>query len=291
MSTFFRILWMKCNHSYTFLSTERYYSYSCWVQTLEDFFICFFFFCDLNHVCTCAHLHSARWVTKTFRSLSRDKPFMVIFSKKIPNRLVRAGYDWCGMYRRRIWLDCPDVITWPKGKTRQTSISCTWSSLLMYICWRESSSSLFRSRRVLPSSAAKCRSERTRDGKKKFRFTWNVLSEEKREKIRQSWIGLIDYLILILKTKRSDQRELSHPPLTDILQLSQRHALFSWNVEEEQEEEENPVGSTQQDSTAVEDEESLTSFYWTWMKCFITRVFRREQWQEHTHTHISIIVL
>lgn len=123
--------------------------------------------------------------------------------------------------------------------------------------------------------------------KRKFRFTWNVLSEEKREKIRQSWISLIDYLILILKTKRSDQRELSYPPLTDILQLSQRHALFSWNVEEEQEEE-NPVGSTQQDSTAVEDEESLTSFYWTWMKCFITRVFRREQWQEHTHTHTLI---
>lgn len=47
----------------------------------------FFFFCDLNHVCTCAHLHSARWVTKTFRSLSRDKPFMVIFSKKFPTGL------------------------------------------------------------------------------------------------------------------------------------------------------------------------------------------------------------
>lgn len=39
-----------------------------------------------------------------------------------------------------------------------TSISCTCSSLLMYICCSESSSSLLRSSRVFPSSAAKCRS-------------------------------------------------------------------------------------------------------------------------------------
>lgn len=40
-----------------------------------------------------------------------------------------------------------------------TSISCTCSSLVMYICCSESSSSLLRSRRVFPSSAAKCRSD------------------------------------------------------------------------------------------------------------------------------------
>lgn len=39
-----------------------------------------------------------------------------------------------------------------------TSISCTCSSLVEYICCRDSSSSLFRSRSVFPSSAAKCRS-------------------------------------------------------------------------------------------------------------------------------------
>lgn len=39
-----------------------------------------------------------------------------------------------------------------------TSISCTCSSLVEYICCRDSSSSLFLSSRVFPSSAAKCKS-------------------------------------------------------------------------------------------------------------------------------------
>lgn len=43
--------------------------------------------------------------------------------------------------------------TWPL-----TSISCTCSSLVEYICCRDSSSSLFLSSRVFPSSAAKCKS-------------------------------------------------------------------------------------------------------------------------------------
>lgn len=41
-----------------------------------------------------------------------------------------------------------------------TSISCTCSSLVMYICCRESSSSLFLSSRVFPSSAARWRSRK-----------------------------------------------------------------------------------------------------------------------------------
>lgn len=49
---------------------------------------------------------------------------------------------------------------------KHTSISCTCSSLLMYICCRESSSSLLRSRRVLPSSAAKCKSDRSQGRRK-----------------------------------------------------------------------------------------------------------------------------
>lgn len=44
-----------------------------------------------------------------------------------------------------------------------TSISCTCSSLVAYICCRESSSSLFRSSSVFPSSAANCKSEKQRD--------------------------------------------------------------------------------------------------------------------------------
>lgn len=39
-----------------------------------------------------------------------------------------------------------------------TSISCTCSSLVEYICCRDSSSSLFLSSSVFPSSAAKCKS-------------------------------------------------------------------------------------------------------------------------------------
>lgn len=39
-----------------------------------------------------------------------------------------------------------------------TSISCTCSSLVAYICCRDSSSSLFLSSRVFPSSAARCKS-------------------------------------------------------------------------------------------------------------------------------------
>lgn len=48
-------------------------------------------------------------------------------------------------------------------RNKHTSISCTCSSLLTYMCCRESSSSLLRSRRVFPSSAAKCRSDRSQE--------------------------------------------------------------------------------------------------------------------------------
>lgn len=41
-----------------------------------------------------------------------------------------------------------------------TSISCTCSSLVAYICCRDSSSSLLRSSSVFPSSAARCKSEK-----------------------------------------------------------------------------------------------------------------------------------
>lgn len=47
-------------------------------------------------------------------------------------------------------------VVWSPGSL--TSISCTCSSLVEYICCRDSSSSLFLSSRVFPSSAAKCKS-------------------------------------------------------------------------------------------------------------------------------------
>ena len=53
----------------------------------------------------------------------------------------------------------------PRGPL--TSISCTCSSLVEYICCRDSSSSLFLSSSVFPSSAAKCKSggERAEGGR------------------------------------------------------------------------------------------------------------------------------
>lgn len=56
----------------------------------------------------------------------------------------------------------------------RTSISCTCSSLVMYICCNESSSSLLRSRRVFPSSAAKCRSERKQTKTRRHEGTVNI---------------------------------------------------------------------------------------------------------------------
>lgn len=48
----------------------------------------------------------------------------------------------------------------PAGRSLSfTSISCTCSWLVVYICCRPCSSSLFLSRRDFPSSAASCRSE------------------------------------------------------------------------------------------------------------------------------------
>lgn len=49
---------------------------------------------------------------------------------------------------------------WEKAEPKAplTSISCTCSSLVEYICCRDSSSSLFLSSRVFPSSAARCKS-------------------------------------------------------------------------------------------------------------------------------------
>lgn len=87
----------------------------------------------------------------------------------------RAAWDsWAGcelheaigpglcLLRGQLFLSCakghpgrgaPGGPTWPL-----TSISCTCSSLVAYICCRDSSSSLFLSNSVFPSSAAKCKS-------------------------------------------------------------------------------------------------------------------------------------
>lgn len=50
-----------------------------------------------------------------------------------------------------------------------TSISCAWSSSTFWCCLRLVSSSLFLSRRVLPSSAANCKSVNKKENKEKVR--------------------------------------------------------------------------------------------------------------------------
>ena len=73
---------------------------------------------------------------------------------------------------------------------RLTSISCTCSSLVMYICCRESSSSLFLSNRVFPSSAARWRSRERVGGREK--------EQEGEREIKQKY-KLFDTLEIINK--------------------------------------------------------------------------------------------
>lgn len=108
----------------------------------------------------CVHSSSARLLTNKDSRLHSTTSFTIMSLRlqqkhrvyAYPTRQTRHGYNRCN---------------------KRTSISCTCSSLLMYICCKASSSSLLRSRRVLPSSAAKCRSEgrreRRADVKREFR--------------------------------------------------------------------------------------------------------------------------
>lgn len=113
----------------------------------------------------CVHSSSARLLTNKDSRLHSTTSFTIMSLRLQQKHRV---YAYRTRQTRHSYNRC----------NKRTSISCTCSSLLMYICCKASSSSLLRSRRVLPSSAAKCRSEgrreRRADVKREFRGHCNV---------------------------------------------------------------------------------------------------------------------